>query len=156
MHDEYSDVLKRAMAWANENRPNASPQHKAAFANSVAYAVTGWSGGYGGPSVREHAATRAIHEAIGDNRPFVTGKQITDEMADGILHVVLCGVLRESQETKEETASLGFMPFEQAVNLLGDENGVVFGPVTDLHHTCWKCEHCFDDDPEDIRALVEQ
>lgn len=52
------DVLERAMRLIQERKPNASIQKKAAFANSVQYLVTGWSGGFGGPSVREHAACR--------------------------------------------------------------------------------------------------
>jgi len=50
-------VLERAMRLVKERRPDASIQKKAAFANSVQYLVTGWSGGFGGPSVREHAAS---------------------------------------------------------------------------------------------------
>jgi hypothetical protein len=53
---EDEGVLERAMRIVQERRPNASIQHKAAFANSVYTMVTGWSGGFGGPSVREHAA----------------------------------------------------------------------------------------------------
>lgn len=68
---EYDDALSRAKELVEERKPDASPQKKAAFANSVAYLVTGWSGGYGGPSVREHAAcqmygpggTRSFEEA---------------------------------------------------------------------------------------------
>ena len=56
--DEHGKILERALQIAQERQPQASPQKHAAFANSVATAVTGWSGGYGGPSVREHAAAR--------------------------------------------------------------------------------------------------
>ena len=58
MPDEYEEILQRARQLVEERRPDASPQKKAAFANSVAYLVTGWAGGFGGPSVREHAASR--------------------------------------------------------------------------------------------------
>jgi len=111
MPDEYSDVLERAMAWASENHPNASSQKKAAFANSVAYAVTGASGGYGGPSVREHAACRIVHQAIGDKRPFITGRQITPQMVGEMLRnaEVVVG---------EPDASRGFMTYENAIELL--------------------------------------
>jgi hypothetical protein len=54
---KHAEALERAKALIEERKPEASPQKKAAFANSVAYLVTGWSGGYGGPSVREHAAS---------------------------------------------------------------------------------------------------
>lgn len=55
----HRQVLERAMAQARERYPRVSPELRAAYANSVAYAVTGLSGGYGGPSVREHAAGQA-------------------------------------------------------------------------------------------------
>ena len=58
MSDEYEEILQRARQLVEERRPEASAQKKAAFANSVAYLVTGWAGGFGGPSVREHTASR--------------------------------------------------------------------------------------------------
>lgn len=103
-------VLEKAMSWINEHRPDASDQKKAAFANSVAYLVTGWSGGYGGPSVREHAAAR-----LKTQKPSWT--------------------------------------FEEACAELNRDDGVIFGPITDLHRLCWEQEHCFDDDPEDLKLL---
>ena len=54
----YDRVLVQAHSWAKKAHPAASPQRWAAFANSAAYLLTGLSGGYGGPSVREHAACR--------------------------------------------------------------------------------------------------
>jgi hypothetical protein len=57
--DYYNAVLEQAREHAEREHPEASAQHRAAFANSVAYLVTGWSGGYGGPSVREHAVSHA-------------------------------------------------------------------------------------------------
>jgi hypothetical protein len=58
---EYSQVLEHALAIGKEKHPDAPGAHHGAFANSVAYAVTGWSGGYGGPSMREHWCSRLIH-----------------------------------------------------------------------------------------------
>lgn len=55
--DEYKNVLEKAKQFIDERMPATSAQKRAAFANSVAYLVTGLSGGYGGPSVREHAAS---------------------------------------------------------------------------------------------------
>lgn len=52
------NILNQARRRVELEYPEESEQHKAAFANSVYYFVTGWSGGYGGPSVREHAAGR--------------------------------------------------------------------------------------------------
>lgn len=108
---EYNAILERAMKIARKRRPHASPQRHAAFANAVAYAVTGWSGGYGGPSVREHAAARVCPP---------------------------------------------YQDFDSAVRQLIAENGVVFGSITGLHQKCWVEEHCFDDDPDDVRELSRQ
>ncbi len=52
------DILARAYRLGQERHPDAPSQHHAAFANTVAYLMTGWSGGYGGPSMREHWAAR--------------------------------------------------------------------------------------------------
>lgn len=60
---DYTETLERAMALGREKYPKAPAQHHAAFANSVAYMVTGWSGGYGGPSMREHWTSRLAHKA---------------------------------------------------------------------------------------------
>ncbi len=57
---EHQVILEKAMQLIQERKPEASAQKKAAFAGSVAYLVTGWSGGYGGPSVREHAVSRVF------------------------------------------------------------------------------------------------
>ena len=59
--EDHDTVLKRAFALGRERHPDAPAEHHAAFANSVAYCVTGWSGGYGGPSMREHLASRVAH-----------------------------------------------------------------------------------------------
>ena len=107
--DEHDDVLERAKKLINERKPGASPQKMAAFANSVAYLVTGWAGGYGGPSVRDHAVSHTYG-----------GKRYT---------------------------------FEKAVALLISDEGLIFGPLTEVHRQCWQDEYCFDDDPEDVKQL---
>lgn len=56
--DQYSEILEKALALGKQKHPDAPPAHHAAFANSVACFYTGASGGYGGPSCREHAAER--------------------------------------------------------------------------------------------------
>lgn len=77
---DYRTVLERAMTLARQTYPNVSPQLRAAFANSVAYAVTGKSGGYGGPSVREHVACQAM-------RPGMTFEAAAEELSrpDGLI-----------------------------------------------------------------------
>ena len=108
--DEFTGVLERAMGYARDHYPQASPQHRAAFANSVAYLCTGTSGGYGGPSVREHAATRAYAHRMP-------------------------------------------MSEAEAIYELADPDGVIFGPIGDVHRACWRDEHCHSDDPADVAEL---
>ena len=57
------DILQAARAWGEREYPQASTYKHAAFANSVQYAIQRASGGYGGPSVREHAVTKALNDA---------------------------------------------------------------------------------------------
>ena len=56
--ENYSEILKQAYEAGKQKHPDAPNQRHCAFANSVACFVTGASGGYGGPSIREHAAER--------------------------------------------------------------------------------------------------
>lgn len=58
---QYDEVLSQAMELGKKKHPNSLQHHHASFANSVAYLVTGMSGGYGGPSMREHQASRIGH-----------------------------------------------------------------------------------------------
>ena len=66
----YGRDLERALVLARERYPEADPARHAAFANSVAYAVHGLSGGYGGPSTREHVACGWM----GERRPWTYDK----------------------------------------------------------------------------------
>lgn len=56
--ENYSGILKKAYEFGKEMHPEAPNQYHCAFANSVACFCTGASGGYGGPSVREHTTER--------------------------------------------------------------------------------------------------
>ena len=56
--NNYSEILKKAYEIGKTNHPDAPNSYHCAFANSVACFVTGASGGYGGPSVREHTTER--------------------------------------------------------------------------------------------------
>lgn len=44
---EYEDILEQAMNWGKAQHPQSNQYRHAAFANSVAYLVSGASGGYG-------------------------------------------------------------------------------------------------------------
>lgn len=103
------EILEEALNIARIEKPSASVQKHAAFANSVLYLISGGSGGYGGPSVREHAA---CHKYAGEKYSL-----------------------------------------KEAIFLLLNDDGPIFGPITDLHRYCWKNENCFDDDPEDVEAV---
>ena len=61
---DHPTVAAQALEWASTHHPAASVQHRAAFANGVALLVTGESGGYGGPSIREHAIARQMTERL--------------------------------------------------------------------------------------------
>ena len=64
-YNNYNNILREARRIGEERHPDAPAEHHSAFANSVAYAVTGWSGGYGGPSMREHWASRVVARRFG-------------------------------------------------------------------------------------------
>lgn len=84
-HQEYDDVLGRAMRLGKERHPQA-PHHHAAFANSVAYLITGMSGGYGGPSMREHWASRIGHSTgLVSNCTFEQATEAVDACCYGPL-----------------------------------------------------------------------
>ena len=80
--DSYGAFLERALALGKERHPELSPQHHAAFANSVATILTSTSGGYGGPSLREHYATRqaadTFEKAVAVAEPICYGPMTLD------------------------------------------------------------------------------
>ena len=52
---------KEVNDFINKYYPNTSSYKKYAFKNSVAEAVTGISGGFGGPSIREYASPKQVN-----------------------------------------------------------------------------------------------
>ena len=58
--NSYENILKESLKFAKDKYPDASPKQWAAYANSKAYINTRISGGYGGPSMREHYACLTI------------------------------------------------------------------------------------------------
>jgi len=109
--NQYDQLLQQARALIEERKPDASAHRKAAFANSVASVVTGVSGGFGGPSVREHIADQLL------------GRR--------------------------------GLSFDQAVEELLKEDGLIFGPLRQEHFDFWseQGDICFDDDPMDLAVL---
>jgi len=125
-----NQVLSKALAWAKENYAQASTQHQAAFANSVSYLVTGFSGGYGGPSLREHL----VSWSLGEVRSVSVG-----------------GV---AMTTVFPTKPLpGEWQFEDAVLFASP---LCFDPAEAFGEKLlqiWEREYCFDNDPGDLNYL---
>lgn len=133
MNEEF---LKRAINWASANKPGGSMSHKAAFANSVAYLCSGWSGGYGGPSLREHLCSWALAGDEGLNETAsLNGLAITVQYPDGRL------------------PRAGHWEFEKAVKFC---EPLCFEPAQRYLKILVQIserEYCFDDDPADLEAL---
>jgi hypothetical protein len=130
-----SDPLSIAMEWAKANKPDASMAHKAAFANSVSYLVTGGSGGYGGPSLREHLCSWSL-AGSGEISSLALGNE-----AITVLHPD--GTLPMAGQWKIEDAIAHCTP-------------LCFDPAENYKSRLLQIserEHCFDDDPEDIKVL---
>lgn len=128
------DILKRAMDWSQENKPESSEYHKAAFANSVSYLVTGYSGGFGGPSIREHICSHAL---VGDGYNMLQDTnlgQITVSYPDGRL------------------PSPGEWSFDHAINFC---SSICFGPLSKYAIKVVEMEYCFNDDPNDLKQLED-
>ena len=83
-HDE---MLERAMKLGKEQHPDAPKQHHVAFANSVAALVTKLSGGYGGPSMREHWAIRAAYSSSVKKFDFDSATKAVEEACYGPLTI---------------------------------------------------------------------
>ncbi|MFQ3619177.1 MAG: hypothetical protein SNJ57_19430 [Cyanobacteriota bacterium] len=126
-----TDILEKALEWANQNRPTTSTQHRAAFANSVAYLVTGASGGYGGPSLREHLVSWSL----------------------GTVGAVNIGGQAMTTITPGRLPMPGQWTFEAAV---AHAAPLCFNHASKYLNTLLQIqerEYCFDDDPADLEAL---
>jgi len=120
-----------ALAWASQHYPGASPQHRAAFANSVIYLTTGLSGGYGGPSLREHLVAWSL------------GQVVAASVAGIAIAVVLPSRLPEPGEWELDAALRHAAP-------------LVFGPPEQFAEQLWQIwelEQSFDNDPRDLEFL---
>jgi hypothetical protein len=125
------EVLNKAMQWAKDNHPEASLPHKAAFANSVAYLVTGVSGGFGGPSIREHLVSWSLGEPRNVN---VSGVAMT---------AIVPGTLPMPGDWNFKAAILHCDP-------------LCFGKISNYRYRAIQIierEYCFDDDPLDLESL---
>ena len=132
MKDRYSMSLETALAWAKKNKPEASPYHHYAFANSVAYLVTGASGGYSGPSIREHLCSYAL---AGDG-------EIVQEVSTGFQMIVPDRRMKYAGEWTIERAIAFCEP-------------ICFGILSRQALFIVETQYCFDDDPSDLRLVGE-
>lgn len=130
------DVLSQAMEWAIAHHPQSSLAHRCAFANSVQYLVTGGSGGFGGPSIREHLVSWSL---AGDNGTIavvnIGDEAMTALYPDGSLPIA------------------GAWEFKAACNHAAP---LCFDPVDAYRDRLLQIqerEHCFDDDPADLETL---
>lgn len=131
------DILAQALAWAQAQYPEAGGARQAAFANSVAYLVNaGVSGGYGGPSIREHAVSLAL--SLAEDGSVTLVKTIS-----GKLPLIM-------QDTRMPQA--GEFDFEEAMAFCEE---ICFGPITKLHRRAAQImgPH-FDDADDDLEALA--
>lgn len=125
MKREWEIEWRRAAEWARTNFPEESREHWAAFANSVAMLVTGWSGG-SGPSMREHLVSWSLGNRV--DVGGITGIQLTHPRP-------------------------GEWAFDAAVAFCAER---CFGDADrwrDFLADILENEHCFDDDPRDLKAL---
>lgn len=130
----WGDIWQIASDWAIANHPSQSIYHREAFANSVAYLITGASGG-SGPSMREHLVSWSLAGG-GEISSLALGDEaITVLHPDGTLP-------RAGEWTIEDAIAhcspLCFDPAENYRRLLQNIK---------------EREHCFDDDPQDLEVL---
>jgi hypothetical protein len=129
-------ILQRAMQYAIAHQPSASLQHRAAFSNSVAYMVTGSSGGLGGPSIREHLCSWSLAGDLGTiGAVSLGGEAMTVIYPDG--------TLPKTGEWEYEAAIAHCTP-------------LCFGDIRQWRDRALQIlerEYCFDDDPADLEAL---
>jgi hypothetical protein len=120
------DFLTKAMDWAKSNRPDSSIQHKCAFANSVQYLCTGASGGFGGPSLREHLCAWSL------------GTVGAIEVAGEAMTTITPGNLPMP----------GGWTLEDAI-----DHCAAVSDYRDLLIQINEREYCFDDDPADMEEV---
>ena len=130
------DYLKAAMDWAKEHYSDASMLLKCAFANSVQYFMTGESGGYGGPSMREHLCSWSL---AGDN-----GKVGTINVGGNAMSAIY---------RDKSLPIAGEWKFDEAIVHCSK---LCFSPASEYRLKLIQIqerEDCFDDDPIDLEAL---
>jgi len=126
--DRFDEYLENALKLGKNKYPEAHRARHASFANSVTYLVTGASGGYGGPSMREHAVSWALS---GD------GYQ---EAGGGLVLQFPDGRIKMAGEWEYEEACAFAEP-------------ICYGILPKICKKIYELQYCCDDDPEDIKTL---
>lgn len=126
---DFEQILKNALAWGRESHPGAHGSRHAAFANSVAYLTTGASGGYGGPTLREHAVSWSL-----------TGDGVVDTESFAIPIHRPDGRIPRAGEWDYEAAIAFCDP-------------ICYGALPAICKKIATVEYFFDDDPEDLKSL---
>jgi hypothetical protein len=122
------DTLKIALDWAKKYHAEASIQNQAAFSNSVKYLTTGYSGGYGGPSIREHLCSWAL----------AGGGEITQ--VGNLTMITPDGRLPRAGE----------WGFKKAIKFC---EPICFGNLSRQALKVVEREYCFDNDPHDLTLI---
>ncbi|MBQ3441445.1 hypothetical protein IJG27_04035 [Candidatus Saccharibacteria bacterium] len=87
-YDNYDLIFNKASEYGKKYHPDAPSEHHVAFANSVAYAVTGETNGHSGVSMRERLAHRLILGSFGFKKKRCTFDQAA-ELLDGCCYGML-------------------------------------------------------------------
>lgn len=132
---DWGKIHDKALEWANTSYPKADPNHHQAFANAVAYLVTGTSGGAHGPSIREHLVSWSL---MGTSGKVGDIGGMTAIYPDGTLP--RAGGWRFG-DACQFASPLCFDPPEKYLDELIQISGQ---------------EHCFDDAEADIAALKKR
>lgn len=131
--DPHYVISVAAIKIGKASNPAAPEQHHQAFQNSVAYLVTGLSGGSFGPSVREHSVSWMLAGSRGKHEKLQTDLgAITLLYPDGTM------------------PAAGQWGFEKAVEFA---SSLCYGQLAPIHFLCYENEPCFDDAPEDLFQL---
>lgn len=125
--DQYSQILEKALNLGRAKNPEAHSSRHSAYANSVAYLVTGASGGYGGPSMREHAVSWSL---VGNGMRFRSGFMI--HFSDG------------------SVKQAGEWEFENACR---HAESICYGDLPEICTQIKQSEYCFNDDPADLEEV---
>lgn len=77
----YQRALEEGLAYSQTHWPAASGARHRAYANTYAYALTGWAGKYGGPSLRERYACSFFSPPLSQEEARAVAARVHDELS---------------------------------------------------------------------------